>query len=124
MERTRGFEPLTRSVETNCSNSVELRPRMERMKVEKCIKEFLFIPQHLAGALRFELRTSVLETGILPIETMRLFEFFIADFGLKKSQIVNIWSERRESNPQHSVWKTDTQPFEFRSQKIGVSGRN
>lgn len=25
------------------------------------------------------------------------------------------WSERRESNPQHPVWKTGTQPFEFRS---------
>jgi hypothetical protein len=55
----------------------------------------------LAGALRFELKTSVLETGVLPIETTRLCKY---------------WSERRESNPQQTVWKTATQPFEFRSQ--------
>ena len=56
----------------------------------------------LAGAFRFELKTSVLETDVLPVETTRL----------------KIWSERRDLNPQHSVWKTATQPFEFRSQKI------
>ena len=75
----------------------------------------------MAGALRFELRTSVLETDILPIETIRPFDFRLGILDLRpnrnhKSQIANIWSERRESNPQHSVWKTDTQPFEFRSQ--------
>jgi hypothetical protein len=35
------------------------------------------------------------------------------------------WSERRDSNPQQPVWKTGTQPFEFRSLKIkiGASGK-
>ena len=58
----------------------------------------------LAGAFRFELKISVLETDVLPVETTRLCE--------------KIWSERRDLNPQHSVWKTATQPFEFRSQKL------
>ena len=34
----------------------------------------------------------------------------------EKSQIANFWSERRESNPHPSVWKTDAQPVELRSQ--------
>ena len=47
--------------------------------------------------------------------------FWICDFGFidRKSQIANIWSERRESNPQLPVWKTGTQPFEFRSLMVG-----
>jgi hypothetical protein len=59
----------------------------------------LFI-RKLAGTLRFELRTSVLETDVLPIKTTRLQKF---------------WSERRESNPLYPVWKTGTLPLEFRS---------
>ncbi len=48
----------------------------------------------LAGAFRFELKTSVLETGILPIETTRPFRFGIWDCGFgieknRKSQIEN-----------------------------------
>jgi hypothetical protein len=82
---------------------------------------FLLRWRQLAGAFRFELKTSVLETGILPIETTRPDRFWILDLKTK-SQIANrkFWSERRESNPQHSVWKTDTQPFEFRSHDLGL----
>ena len=46
----------------------------------------MFLPgdtgENLTGALRFELRSSVLETGILPIETTHLQQFWILDFGL------------------------------------------
>lgn len=34
----------------------------------------------LAGAFRFELKTPVLETGIFPVETTRLFRFWIKNF--------------------------------------------
>ena len=37
----------------------------------------------LAGAFRFELKTSVLETGILPIETTRPWRFGIVDLGFR-----------------------------------------
>ncbi len=83
----------------------------------------------MAGAFRFELKTSVLETGILPIETTRLkvckaltrLERVTSSFGNLRSLIPSElqsrknWSERRDLNPQLSVWKTATQPFEFRS---------
>jgi hypothetical protein len=90
--------------------------------------------KNLAGAPRFEQGTPVLETGILPVKLHALeildFRFWILDWIRKifkfyfpypianrKSKIANVESERRESNPQHPVWKTGTQPFEFRSRK-------
>lgn len=42
-------------------------------------KLFLLSCWKLAGALRFELKTSVLETGVLPIETTRLCKFGVSD---------------------------------------------
>lgn len=46
--------------------------------------------ENLAGALGFELRTSVLETGVLPIETTRLrylrFAIFNLRFGFELNQ--------------------------------------
>ena len=37
-----------------------------------------------------------------------------------KSKIQNQKSGRRESNPHHLVWKTSTQPVEFRPQKFRI----
>lgn len=81
----------------------------------------------MAGAFRFELKTTVLETGVLPIETTRLFWLWrdlnarpqaSETCALDPSELQSRknWSERRDSNPQQPVWKTGTQPFEFRSQ--------
>lgn len=108
MERARGFEPPTYSVETNCSSSVELRPqaiwrkaedsnlyarlsaavfrtaaipiwlafrnkKSEVVRYEKW-RNHVFLPttatagENLAGAFRFELKTSILETEILPVK--------------------------------------------------------
>ena len=73
---------------------------------------------------RKRLLAAVFKTGALPIRLtfQKILDrrFSISDSSSipkPKSQIQNR-SKRRESNPQHLVWKTSTQPFEFRLQKI------
>ena len=71
-----GFEPATSGFVFSRSNSVELRSQMNwdlgflfqsAIRIHKSeIK--------VAGAFRFELKISVLETDVLPIETTRLWE--------------------------------------------------
>ena len=138
MEGTRGFKPPTCSFVASRANSVAPRPHLDfrfwildfgfvwksTIYIWFCLPDFqeeswicklqskTQNPKskiELAGALRFERRISVLETDVLPVKTTR----------------PKNWSERRESNPQHPVWKTGTQPFEFRSleKKKFASGR-
>lgn len=56
------------------------------------------LTSQMTGTFGFEPKITVLETVGFPINSMFLK------------------SKRRESNPQHLVWKTSTQPFEFRLQ--------
>jgi hypothetical protein len=44
----------------------------KKMRCEVWQSHFAALDEKLAGAFRFELKTSVLETDILPIETTRL----------------------------------------------------
>jgi hypothetical protein len=59
-----------RNKKENCEESVRYRKKSH-------ISSFSLGEINLAGAFRFELKTSVLETDILPIETTRLQELKI-----------------------------------------------
>lgn len=79
-----------------------------------CHTNLVCLPK--TGAFGFEPKISVLETVGFPINSMLLEDLHRSC----KSKIENIRSEWRGSNPQLSVWKTDTQPIEFHSQNFVI----
>ncbi len=105
-----GLEPATSGLEDLCSDSVELRSQMERARgLEPPTYSFVMnCADSVAPRPRgFHFQFSICDLLLVSSH---------ANSSQKRSQIENIWSERRGSNPQHPVWKTGTQPFEFRSQ--------
>lgn len=86
------------------------------MKFEEITFFFAGLEEKLAGAFRFELKTSVLETDILSIETTRLCNLrFVISFN-RKSQIFGVSDGTRTRN----IWfgRPTLSRIEFRSLEI------
>ncbi len=126
MEGTRGFEPPTCSFVASRANSVAPRPRLdfgfwildlfENLRFTSGFACLIFKRNH--ESVNYNPKPKIQNPKSkwqAHSDLNEEFRFWRPTFCRLKLRACKTWSERRESNPQHPVWKTGTQPFEFRS---------